>query len=125
MHMAEKKTSFQFIGRGVYTMAEAGRLTGVPVPNLDRWARGYTTPTRDVKGTLRPSSERVSKSAAASRYWIFGTSWRSASYQPFARKALVGALYVESPRRCTSRSSSLTHLRPNFFGRMDGQFSSS
>ncbi len=41
MHMAEKKTSFQFIGRGVYTMAEAGRLTGVPVPNLDRWARGY------------------------------------------------------------------------------------
>jgi uncharacterized protein (DUF433 family) len=34
-------TDFRFIGRGVYTVAEAGRLTGVPVSSLQRWTRGY------------------------------------------------------------------------------------
>ena len=32
---------FRFIGHGVYSLAEAGRLTGVPVANLRRWAQGY------------------------------------------------------------------------------------
>ena len=39
--MADQNRPFRFIGRGVYTMAEAGRLTGVSVRNLRRWARGY------------------------------------------------------------------------------------
>lgn len=39
--MAERVQPFRFIGHGVYTMADAGRLTGVSVRNLRRWARGY------------------------------------------------------------------------------------
>jgi uncharacterized protein (DUF433 family) len=33
---------YRFIGHGVYSMAEAGRLTGVSVRNLRRWAHGYS-----------------------------------------------------------------------------------
>lgn len=33
---------FQTIGRGIYTLAEAERLTKVPSPRIRRWARGYT-----------------------------------------------------------------------------------
>lgn len=40
--MVEVPKRFRFIGQGVYTLAEAGRLTGVPVRNLRRWARGYS-----------------------------------------------------------------------------------
>jgi uncharacterized protein (DUF433 family) len=39
--MVDTKQPFRFIGHGVYSMAEAGRLTKVPVPTLKRWARGY------------------------------------------------------------------------------------
>jgi len=39
--MVNLATSFRFIGHGVYSVAEAGRLTGVSVENLRRWARGY------------------------------------------------------------------------------------
>lgn len=35
-------TSFQFIGRGLYTLAEAHRLTGVPVRSIRRWTSGYS-----------------------------------------------------------------------------------
>lgn len=34
--------AFRYIGRGVYTIAEAGRLTGVPAATLNRWTRGYS-----------------------------------------------------------------------------------
>ena len=40
--MVEIAARFRFIGHGVYSMAEAGRLTGVSVRNLRRWARGYS-----------------------------------------------------------------------------------
>jgi uncharacterized protein (DUF433 family) len=39
--MDKPPAEFRFIGHGVYSIAEAGRLTGVPVRNLRRWARGY------------------------------------------------------------------------------------
>jgi uncharacterized protein (DUF433 family)/DNA-binding transcriptional MerR regulator len=39
--MVEIADRFRFIGHGVYSMAEAGRLTGVSVRSLRRWARGY------------------------------------------------------------------------------------
>lgn len=40
--MVEIAKRFRYIGHGVYSMAEAGRLTGVSVRNLRRWARGYS-----------------------------------------------------------------------------------
>jgi len=39
--MVRAPAKFRFIGHGVYSLAEAGRLTGVSVGNLRRWARGY------------------------------------------------------------------------------------
>ena len=35
------QAKFRFIGHGVYSLAEASRLTKVPVRNIERWARGY------------------------------------------------------------------------------------
>lgn len=46
--MVEAAHSFRFIGQGVYSMAEAGRLTKVPVRNLERWARGYRYTYRGI-----------------------------------------------------------------------------
>jgi len=40
--MVQAAKQFRFIGHGVYSMADAERLTGVPARNLRRWARGYT-----------------------------------------------------------------------------------
>ena len=40
--MVDAAHSYRFIGHGVYSMAEAARLTKVSVRNLRRWARGYT-----------------------------------------------------------------------------------
>jgi uncharacterized protein (DUF433 family)/DNA-binding transcriptional MerR regulator len=40
--VVELAKPFRFIGHGVYSMADAGRLTGVSVRNLRRWARGYS-----------------------------------------------------------------------------------
>jgi uncharacterized protein (DUF433 family) len=34
-------TSFRLIGRGVYSLAEAHRLTGVPAARIRRWTSGY------------------------------------------------------------------------------------
>lgn len=39
--MVEAAHPFRFIGHGVYTMADASRLTKVSARNLRRWARGY------------------------------------------------------------------------------------
>ena len=33
---------YEYIGRGVYSVAEAARLTGVPSSTIRRWTRGYT-----------------------------------------------------------------------------------
>lgn len=34
-------SEFTLIGRGVYTLTEAYRLTGIPVRRINRWTRGY------------------------------------------------------------------------------------
>ncbi|MDQ3222076.1 MAG: helix-turn-helix domain-containing protein [Gemmatimonadota bacterium] len=47
--MVEVSSNFRFIGQGVYSVAEAGRLTGVSVENLRRWARGYHYQCRGEK----------------------------------------------------------------------------
>ncbi len=39
--MVELASQFHFIGRGVYSLAEASRYSGVPVRTLHRWAQGY------------------------------------------------------------------------------------
>ena len=36
-----KTGNFMLIGRGVYTLSEARRLTGVPVGCISRWTKGY------------------------------------------------------------------------------------
>lgn len=33
---------YEFIGRGVYSLADASRLTGIPVPRIGRWVKGYS-----------------------------------------------------------------------------------
>ena len=40
---------YEYIGRGVYSVAEAARLTGVPSSTIRRWTRGYT-----YKGRIIP-----------------------------------------------------------------------
>lgn len=52
--MVDVATPFRFIGHGVYSMAEAGRLTGVSVRNLRRWARGYTYTYQGRERQSRP-----------------------------------------------------------------------
>lgn len=37
-----KTTTFNYIGRGLYTLSEAHRLTGVPVRSIRRWTSGYS-----------------------------------------------------------------------------------
>jgi len=39
--MTEVNSEFRLIGRGVYSLSEASRLSGVPVKTLHRWAQGY------------------------------------------------------------------------------------
>ena len=39
--MVDLAPQFRHIGRGVYSLAEASRLSGVPVKTLHRWAQGY------------------------------------------------------------------------------------
>ncbi len=46
------KPQYRLIGRGVYSLAEAQRLTGVPSERLRRWTRGYTF---RYKGEVRHS----------------------------------------------------------------------
>ena len=41
-------TDFQYIGYGVYSLAEAARLTGISRGRISRWTRGYTY--RDRQG---------------------------------------------------------------------------
>lgn len=38
----QKRSDFEVIGRGVYTLADTQRLTGVPRDTVRRWTRGYT-----------------------------------------------------------------------------------
>jgi uncharacterized protein (DUF433 family) len=52
--MVSTQAEYQYIGRGVYTMAEAGRLTGVPVRTLRRWARGYSYAYRGIERISPP-----------------------------------------------------------------------
>ena len=40
---------YEYIGRGVYSVAEAARLTGVPSSTIRRWTCGYT-----YKGRMIP-----------------------------------------------------------------------
>ena len=35
---------YLYIGHGVYSVAEAARLTGVPASTIRRWTRGYSYP---------------------------------------------------------------------------------
>ena len=39
--LSTSKRSFRFIGRGVYSVPEAARLTGVPAKRIRRWTQGY------------------------------------------------------------------------------------
>jgi uncharacterized protein (DUF433 family) len=39
--MVDIPSQFRLIGRGVYSLAEASRLSGVPAKTLHRWAQGY------------------------------------------------------------------------------------
>lgn len=48
--MVREGREYRLVGQGVYTLAEAGRLTGVPVRSLRRWAHGYSY---DYRGTSR------------------------------------------------------------------------
>jgi len=45
-------SEFHLIGKGVYTLAEAYRLTGVPSRRIVRWTQGYDF---DYRGSLRHS----------------------------------------------------------------------
>jgi uncharacterized protein (DUF433 family) len=36
-----RENGFRLIGRGVYTVSEAARLTSVPAPRIRRWLQGY------------------------------------------------------------------------------------
>jgi uncharacterized protein (DUF433 family) len=46
--------SFSLIGQGVYSPAEAQRLTGVPVSRISRWTRGYQFSYRGTKHKSPP-----------------------------------------------------------------------
>lgn len=46
--------NFQFIGRGVYTLADAHRLTGIPWRSIARWTKGYTFDYRGQKRNSPP-----------------------------------------------------------------------
>ena len=37
----ETSRNFDFIGKGIYTLQEAGRLTGIPSRSIMRWTKGY------------------------------------------------------------------------------------
>lgn len=45
---------FSLIGIGLYTVAEASRLTGIPPGRLRRWLRGYTWRTGDRRAASEP-----------------------------------------------------------------------
>ncbi len=42
------------IGRGIYTVPEASRLTGVPTAGIRRWLRGYAYPVTAGRKVARP-----------------------------------------------------------------------
>ena len=49
-----EKSRFSLIGRGLYTLAEAERFTGVPRKSIARWTRGYEYRGPDGRARLSP-----------------------------------------------------------------------
>ena len=45
---------YLYIGHGVYSVAEAARLTGVPASTIRRWTRGYSYTRNGFRHTLPP-----------------------------------------------------------------------
>jgi uncharacterized protein (DUF433 family) len=49
--------AFRFIGRGVYPLREAHRITGVPVRRIRRWLKGYSYDYRGTRAFSPPVVE--------------------------------------------------------------------
>lgn len=52
---SKRSRHFDLIGRGVYTLAEAARLTEVPAPRIRRWTQGYTYRYRGSRRSTPPA----------------------------------------------------------------------
>lgn len=76
---------FCYIGRGVYSIAEAGRLTGVPAASLQRWTRGYHYTYRGEKRYSPP---------------IIGTGLKSHDREPILEfRDLIEVRFLSAFRR--------------------------
>jgi uncharacterized protein (DUF433 family)/DNA-binding transcriptional MerR regulator len=52
--MSRRRESNPYLGIGIYTAAQAARLTGIPAQSLRRWARGYRYPYRGAVRAQQP-----------------------------------------------------------------------
>jgi len=105
--------TFSYIGRGVYTLAEASRLSAVPTKRLRRWTAGYRYWYRGhVKYSPPPVATLVQEDESApvlsfgdlievrflDAFRRYGVSWRAIRHAAAAAKELLGRHHPFSSR---------------------------
>lgn len=104
---------FQYIGRGVYTVAEAARLASVPAKRLRRWTRGYryfykgqihyspppvATVTPEYEGDAVVSFNDLLEVRFLNRFRDYGVSWKVIRLATAAARDLLGQHHPFSSR---------------------------
>lgn len=118
---------FKFIGRGVYSVPEAERLTGIPAKRIRRWTQGYEI---TWSGLRRRSAPIVANAIATElggdaaldfadlieirfldAFLEYGVSWKSVRTAALRAKELLNLEYPFSSRKfLTDRHTILAKL---------------
>ena len=120
--MAVSAHSFRFIGRGLYTIPEAHRLTGIPTASIRRWTSGYRY---RYKGTLVHAGPVIGVELAGEygapaidfadlaevlflqRFLTLGVSWKTIRIAVDRVREIVGMAHPFSHKRFTTDGKSI------------------
>jgi hypothetical protein len=109
--MTVDEQRYRWIGRGVYTFAEAARITGVSPGRIRRWMRGYSF-VRGIERRLSPPV--IGSDGASAEESEAGLSFRDLIEVMCVHGFLVGGVRWPILRRVHDKAAQILHTRHPF-----------